>query len=132
MEFGSEGSGYRGKLGHGEGYFPTFSVGGIVTVSVLLGLYLFILMGLRYYSARTPRWTEQLDSFAMMRIGASVADDVPLLAGVDSNYFAILDKIPGVMGDSAPGHEWIGKLALGGSAPLTGKRLYASHKWSSV
>ncbi|OQE19329.1 hypothetical protein PENFLA_c019G09299 [Penicillium flavigenum] len=104
---------------------PTFSVGGIVTVSVLLGLYLFILMGLGYYSARTPRWTEQLDSFAMMGIGASVADDVPLLAGV-SNYVAILDKIPGAMGNSAPGHERIGKLALGGSA----KRLYASYKWS--
>jgi hypothetical protein len=68
---------------------PTFSSGGVVTVSILLGLYLLILLGLGYYSTRSPRWTEQLDSFAMMRIGASVADDIPLLAAAGSSHVAI-------------------------------------------
>ncbi|KUM64781.1 hypothetical protein ACN42_g2287 [Penicillium freii] len=133
MEFGNEhnsiGMNVYWDMGK-DTSIPTFSVGGTVTVSILLGLYLFILMGLGYYSTRSPRWTEQLDSFAMMRIGASVADDVPLLAAAGSSHVAVLDKIPGIMGDSGPEHEPIGKLAIGGSAPLTGKRLYASYKWS--
>ncbi|OQD61557.1 hypothetical protein PENPOL_c016G03989 [Penicillium polonicum] len=133
MEFGNEqisfGMNVYWDMGK-DTSIPTFSVGGIVTVSILLGLYLFILIGLGYYSTRSPRWTEQLDSFAMMRIGASVADDVPLLAAAGSSHVAVLDKIPGIMGDSGPEDERIGKLALGGSAPLTGKRLYASYKWS--
>lgn len=107
---------------------PTFSVGAIVTVSILLGIYLFMLLGLGYYSAHAPTWTEQLDSFAMMRIGASVADDAPLLAAGDSSHVTVLDKIPGIMEDSVPENERIGMLALGGSAPLTGKRLYTSYK----
>ncbi|KAJ9489022.1 hypothetical protein VN97_g4266 [Penicillium thymicola] len=133
MEFGNEDFSFGMNVYWDMGKdtsIPTFSVGGIVTVSILLGLYLFILMGLGFYSTRSPRWTEQLDSFAMMRIGASVADDVPLLAAAGSSHVAVLDKIPGIMGDSGLEHERIGKLALGGSAPLTGKRLYASYKWS--
>lgn len=79
MEFGNEDFSFRMDVYWDMGKdtsIPTFSVDGIVTVSILLGLYLFILIGLGFYSTRSPRWTEQFYSFAMMRIGASVADDV--------------------------------------------------------
>ena len=49
---------------------------GILVISVLLGTFLASFLGLIIYSAVSPRWTAQLDAFAMLRIGASIADKV--------------------------------------------------------
>lgn len=53
---------------------PTISLAGIVVVSAI---YLGSLIALGIYATYPPRWTDQLDSFAMMRIGSALAPDVP-------------------------------------------------------
>jgi hypothetical protein len=58
---------------------PAISKGGLIFVSLLLGAYILILIPLAIYAVGTPRWMAPLNSFAMMRVGAAVADNLPLL-----------------------------------------------------
>lgn len=74
---------------------PVISRGGIIFVSILLGLYILMLIPLAVYAAWTPRWTAQLDSFAMMRIGAAISDNLPLTVGQNKNTIRSLDEVPG-------------------------------------
>lgn len=55
---------------------------GVVVVSVFLGLHLLAILCLTIYSLVTPRWTENLDSYAMLKIGLSTGsggEDVELM-----------------------------------------------------
>jgi hypothetical protein len=101
---------------------PHISRAGIIFVSVLLGLDLACLLVLSLYSAWIPRWTGTLDSFAMLRIGASISERVPLLAAQDVGRIKILDETPGWMGNASDGE--IGELCLGGQRPLEKTRCY--------
>ncbi|GIK06324.1 hypothetical protein Aspvir_001971 [Aspergillus viridinutans] len=101
---------------------PHISRAGIIFVSVLLGLDLACLLALSLYSAWIPRWTGTLDSFAMLRIGASISEKVPLLAARDVGRIKILDETPGWMGNASDGE--IGQLCLGGEPPLVKTRRY--------
>ena len=94
---------------------PVISDGGIVTVSVLLMLYLCSLLAMAVYSAWGPRWTKELDAFAMMRIGASMAGRFPLLAANEADKIRALDDTPGWIGDAMAGETKVGELALGAS-----------------
>ena len=113
---------------------PAISVQGIVLISALLAAYLSSLIWLAIYAYRAPRWTRTLDSFAMMRIGSAVAEHVPLLAGRDVHKLDVLDVIPGRIGDGAGDDEdgdddgEIGRLELGGRAPLRFDRPYRSYE----
>ncbi|KAF7134168.1 hypothetical protein CNMCM5793_005847 [Aspergillus hiratsukae] len=104
---------------------PHISRAGIIFVSVLLGLDLACLLALSLYSAWIPRWTGTLDSFAMMRIGASISEKVPLLAVTHVERIKVLDESPGWMGNAADGE--IGELCLGGEQPLKKTRRYRSY-----
>jgi hypothetical protein len=55
------------------------SHGGIIAVSVLLGLQLLLLFLLILFIYRTPTWTGTFDSLALARIGAALKNDVDLL-----------------------------------------------------
>jgi hypothetical protein len=116
---------------------PVLSLTGIIVVSVLLGLFLLVLLGVAVYAWRTPTWTTTLDAFAMLRIGAAVG--APLRPTRDSDEaenerlllfprngavgVAALDQTPGWVGDvsHAEGGEVMGQLALGTGRKITGR-----------
>ncbi|KAJ5355679.1 hypothetical protein N7517_010288 [Penicillium concentricum] len=101
---------------------PVISRGGLILVSILLALEIFILLPLAVYAAIIPRWTSSLDSFTMMRIGAAVADKMPLLLGRETDKVDVLDQLPGYVGDQSEESDVIGKLGLGAQTPLAARR----------
>ncbi|OBT85072.1 hypothetical protein VE02_07336 [Pseudogymnoascus sp. 03VT05] len=101
---------------------PHISRAGIIFVSALLAIDLACLLGLALYSASIPRWTGTLDSLAMMRIGASIADTTPLKAARHVKRVKALDGRPGWVVDGAGGE--VGELCLGGGRALRGGRRY--------
>lgn len=105
---------------------PAVSLGGIILISILLGTYLTCLLALAVYGSRTPLWTEQLDSFAMMRLGAYVLGDVPLRVG-KAEKVKVLDETPGWLGDANGDGDSSGELALGARDRLAEKRQYACY-----
>lgn len=105
-------------MGH-DTHIPVISQAGLICVSLLLGLYILILLAFALYSASTPRWTSTLNSFAMMRIGAAIADKVPLLVGQKTDRIDVLDKIPGSVGDQSDESDVMGKIGLGAPKPLS-------------
>ncbi len=106
---------------------PSISNAGMVLISVLLVLYLAALFTLAMYSSRYPRWTIQLDSFTMMRLGAAVADRVPLLVGNRTDDIKVLDEIPGWIGDEVESEAGVGRLGLGAQRRLNSNRRYACY-----
>ncbi|KAE8140900.1 hypothetical protein BDV38DRAFT_279876 [Aspergillus pseudotamarii] len=84
---------------------PDISRGGIIVVSILLGLFLICLLVLALYSAWIPRWTKTLESFAMLRIGASISEKTPLLASQDVEGIKSLDETPGWIGNASEGEN---------------------------
>ncbi|KAI0451725.1 hypothetical protein F5B21DRAFT_485885 [Xylaria acuta] len=106
---------------------PVISRAGIVLISTLLGLYLLGVLSMALYAAGVPRWTNTLDAFAMIRVGAAMGDRVPLLACEDVDRVNALDEMPGGIGDATGGEGSVGELAIGAQTPLNGKRLYRSY-----
>jgi hypothetical protein len=104
---------------------PVIKKLGVIVVSVLLGVYLLGLGTMAWYAYSTPTWTSTLDSFAMMRLGAAMADRLPLLLGVDDEV-SVLDETQGWIGDAAPEAE-VGRLELGASTELRNGREYFSY-----
>lgn len=106
---------------------PVISLAGIVLISTLLGLYLLGVLSMALYGASVARWTNTLDAFAMMRVGAATGDRVPLLVCEDVDQVHALDKMPGSFGDATGGQGAVGELAIGAQTPLDGKRIYRSY-----
>ena len=106
---------------------PVISTTGIISVSLLLALFLIALLALALYGALTPRWTDQLDAFAMLRLGASIAEEVQLRISHEPHHIGALDKLPGWVGDSASGNGEVGELQLGAHTPLSWQRKYAAY-----
>ena len=104
-------------MGH-DTQIPTISRTGLVFVSFLLGLDILILFPLAVYAAYIPRWTSTLDSFAIMRMGAAVADELPLLISKDMDKIDALDELPGCIGDRTEDRNAVGQLGLRGTRPL--------------
>jgi hypothetical protein len=69
----------------------------------------------------------------MMRLGASLVDDIPFLMTRDADKIYVLDELPGWIGDDVKRESGdkemsvVGKLALGGETILTGQRKYAAY-----
>jgi hypothetical protein len=106
---------------------PAISRGSLIVISVLLGLYITILLTLAVYATWSPRWTAKLDSFAMMRIGAVIADQVPLLVGRETHRIKVLDENPGWISDQAGDNDRMGMLGLGGKDKLKRGKRYMSY-----
>lgn len=111
---------------------PTISTAGIAVVSFVLVTYMTALFALAIYAYRAPRWTNQLDSFAMIRIGSALAQDVPLLATRSPRHAHALDTLSGVMGDAKSEDKKTGKLWPGGETPLRDGKLYYSYHFDHV
>ena len=77
---------------------PTLSRAGMYVISILLGVDLFLLLALAVYIRYTPTWTPSLDAFAMMRLGASMADQPLLLAKDETEALKALQDVPGWTG----------------------------------
>ena len=105
---------------------PSISKGGIIAVSVVMGLFFFFLLSLAVYSM-CPRWTNGLDAFTMVRIGAAIKDEVPLLVGRNTNEIKELDNLPGWVGDAADDQQNIGQLGLGAPARIDSAKRYACY-----
>ncbi|KAK2814064.1 hypothetical protein FQN50_000468 [Emmonsiellopsis sp. PD_5] len=105
---------------------PHISLAGIITISIFLGIFLSALLALATYGAFSPRWTEQLDSFAMLRIGGTVSTKVPLLLG-DKDNVKVLDEIPGAMGEAPSEDPERRGIGLGGPGELVSGRRYLSY-----
>ena len=82
---------------------PTLSKAGMYVISILLGVDLFLLLALAVYIRYTPTWTPSLDAFAMMRLGASMADQPLLLAKDEMEALKALQDVPG----------WTGSMPVG-------------------
>jgi hypothetical protein len=111
---------------------PSISQAGMIFVSILLGLDILCLFAIAIYSAWVPRWTVSLDSFAMMRIGASISEKVPLLATNHAERIKTLDETPGWIGNQAEGLDQKGQLCLGGVRPLKETQYYAGYDTDRV
>ncbi|KAJ6439426.1 proteinrelated to secreted protein- sviceus [Purpureocillium lavendulum] len=129
-------------------FIPTIGRTQLRLVSVVLDCFLSCILAVAAYSAITPRWTSQLDAFAMMRIGASQADNCPLLVARRSEDALALDTLPGWIGEGEGTGPTVaaaragvegggaraggrpGNLTLGGRVPLARGKLYRcySHK----
>ena len=107
---------------------PSITITGIVVFSVLLGIFLSCLFAMALYSFLSPRWTSQLDSFAMMRIGATIADEVPLKVVSHTTKVEVLDRTPGFIGDATEDPVDVGGIGLGCSGPLNGRKAYHSYR----
>ncbi|KAL5343266.1 hypothetical protein BJX70DRAFT_355027 [Aspergillus crustosus] len=90
-----------------------------------MGVELLGLWGLAVYAWIYPRWTEELDGLAMMRIGNVLAGDgIRLdLAGTRRQEIGMLQDLPGRIGDSQADQPR-GRLGLGAQAPLRRRRAY--------
>lgn len=106
---------------------PYISRAGVIVVSILLALDLLALFALALYASLSPRWTGLLDAFAMIRLGLSLGERVPLMVVEDSEDVTVMDRIPGFLGDISEPQSEVGQVGLGGRVPLRRKRLYQSY-----
>ena len=102
---------------------PAISRAGKYLISILLAIFLLALFAMALYSTRETRWTAQLDAFAMMRLGAAMADHVPLMVGRRVDKVGALDWMPGWVGD-VEGEAEVGALGVGAPSPLKTRRRY--------
>ncbi|KAK4892612.1 hypothetical protein LTR27_008888 [Elasticomyces elasticus] len=106
---------------------PSISPAGMYIISILLAIFLLSLLAMAIYSTWQVRWTRQLDAFAMMRVGAAVKDQVPLLVGSHVGKISALDRMPGWVGDEEPSAD-IGTLGVGSRNALQKGRRYHSYE----
>lgn len=108
---------------------PTISKAGIIIVSILLATFLLSLFITALYASFSPRWTNQLDAFAMMKIGAAMSDKISLTVSTRKSLTSVLDTSPGWIGDVSGDSEEIGRLGLGAERRLDSKRDYLADTW---
>lgn len=63
----------------------------------------------------------------MLRIGASIADDIQFRPTADDRRIRALDELPGCVGDATGGGGELGALAPGGSGNLDKERKLAAY-----
>ena len=106
---------------------PSMSLVAMVIISFLIMLQLCGLLMMVIYASTRPTWTTSLDSFALLRIGATMADELPLISPLAANKLALLDEKKGWVGRQKDDEE-LKTLALGGSRPLLINERYRSAK----
>jgi hypothetical protein len=98
---------------------PVISTAGFVVISVLLVLFLLTLLALSVYAAWTPRWTQSLDAFAMLRIGAAYHQHFPLKVGSNARDIPQLRQVSGKIGTKpVQGEDNAKSLQMGGGASV--------------
>ena len=84
---------------------------GLIVISVFIILQLAGLFLLAIYASSHPTWTASLDSFALLRMGAAMANDLPLISALEVKDLAVLDEKAGWVGDAGNGKSL---LCIGG------------------
>ena len=105
---------------------PKISSAGVIVISILLAIDLFLLLVVATYIRFSYTWTDSFDSSAMMRLGAARANDLPLQVSTDEakeKTRAMLGEMPGWVGDARPDDE-VGAVAIGATVPLKAGRRY--------
>jgi hypothetical protein len=105
---------------------PSISTKGVILLSTLLGLFLSLLWATTIYAIMIPRWADKLDSFTLMRLGASIHEKVPLRLAGNLDNIPSLDETPGWIGDFT-GHEKFGHVALGGPSELKPRKHFDAY-----
>ncbi len=98
---------------------PSISLAGIVVVSLLLAIQIIGLMLLAIYASRRATWTESLDAWVMLRLGAEIGrEELPAVSALEAKEAEVLDEQKGWVGDTRfEGREGdidVGELGLGG------------------
>ncbi|KAM0796359.1 hypothetical protein BDR22DRAFT_976251 [Usnea florida] len=104
---------------------PTLPPAGIVIVSLLLAVQIIGLALLALYASRSATWTENLDAWAMLRVGAELArEDVPAVSSLKARRAGMLDEEMGWVGDMGvegrEGGAVVRELGIGGEAGVRG------------
>lgn len=105
---------------------PKISSAGVILLSILLAIDLFLLLALATYISFSYTWTSYFDSSAMMRLGAARSDELPLQiisTEREEKTRAVREQVPGWVGDARPDDD-VGVLAIGATAPLKPGRRY--------
>ena len=107
---------------------PTMPLAAMVVITLLLAAQLAGLAFLAIYASRHPSWTESLDAWAMLRIGAEIGLDVPAVSALDSQRVGMLDEKKGWVGDAGVERSEEGvecrELVLGGRERVRERALY--------
>ena len=87
--------------------------GAMVVISILIALQLIVLLSLAIYASSRPTWTESLDSFAILRLGATMAAELPSISALEAKHMAVLDEQKGWIGYQKS-KEILKTLTIGG------------------
>ena len=96
---------------------------GLILISVFIILQLAGLFLLAIYASSHPTWTSSLDSFALLRMGAAMANDLPLISALEVKELAVLDEKAGWVGDAGNGKSL---LCIGGEECIRENIAYQS------
>ncbi|KAK1580516.1 uncharacterized protein LY79DRAFT_520656 [Colletotrichum navitas] len=79
---------------------PRYTLGATVAISLLISAQAVALILLVFYIYSLPTWTDTLDAFAMMRLGAHLRESVelPILGRVNRGEVAVLGETDGLLG----------------------------------
>jgi hypothetical protein len=92
-----------------------------------MGIILSALIALAVHSGFELRSTDQLDPFAMLRIGASVPDYIQTRMTDKIREVKALDRVLGWIGDATEGEGDHGERALGVHGRLSRRREFAAY-----
>ncbi|PGH04140.1 hypothetical protein GX51_03647 [Blastomyces parvus] len=106
---------------------PVISSAGLIVISLLLGIFLLGLIAMAGYTYSVPTFTNTLDAFVMLRLGAqwTTDDSTGPLPGLLANSMGVtaLDRNDGWFGDGNPDED-VGRVELGAHARLRKGREY--------
>ena len=102
---------------------PSMSKAAMILLSILILIQLLGLCSLAFYAHSRPTWTDSLNSFALLRLGAAMADDLPLISAIEAGELAMLDETCGWVGDSGGPGEFR-TLTVGGPEQVKGEEPY--------
>lgn len=89
-----------------KSYMPPAAM---IVISVLIVLQITGILALALYASSCPAWTETLDSFAIFRLGAAMADELPLISAVEAKMLVVWmrrrDGLATVVKEWSPRHD---------------------------
>lgn len=117
---------------------PRYTVGATVAISLLISMQAIALVVLVCYIYSLPTWTDTLDAFAMMRLGAHLRDsmDFPLVGRASREEMGALDETDGLLGvvvrGAAGRSEEDLELAALASSSTAQRNETPAHQYASV
>ena len=90
------------------------SAASLRALSLLMLLQVLGLLLFAAYSVSQPTWTSFLDDFAALKIGAALADRIPLVSALPAKDVAPLGKNSGYIGDDGDDADSLRTVIVGG------------------